>query len=73
VVIAGAFDRVEIGDVGGRERMDRQEPAQDIERITGRRQRRADRPVVLALSEAGADHHAAPKIKDGNEFHGSDR
>src|SRR5262249_11497165 len=68
-VVAPALDRVEVGDVERRKRMDREQPVRDVERIACRGERGYDRRIEVALAHAGADHHAALEIENRNDLH----
>ena len=63
-VVPLALDRIEIGDIKGRKRIDREEAAHDRDGVADRRQRRFERPVGRAFAHSRADDLAAHEIDD---------
>src|SRR6185437_15056406 len=63
-IVPLALDRVEIGDIKDRKRIDRDEAADDRDGIAARRQRRFERPVGRALAHSRADDLAAHEVDD---------
>src|SRR5205807_7890869 len=67
-MIAGAADRVEIGDIDDRERGKTEKPAQDARRAAVGRQGRDDRPVAFTV--AGPRAHDRTLLEVENWYDG---
>ena len=68
-MVAAAFDRVEVGGIEVRERMQRQKARHHVGGLAGRAERRLDRAIIGAVALAGAHDEAAFEIDNGNDFH----
>jgi hypothetical protein len=69
LIARAPLDRIDVGHIERGERMEREEPAGHVHGIAGRRQRRHDRPVPVALAHAGAHHHSALQVDDRDDLH----
>jgi hypothetical protein len=69
MIVSPARDGIEIRDIERREWMKREQPARHVYGIAGRRQRRLDRTILIALTHAGAHHGALLEIEHGNDLH----
>jgi len=63
-IVAVPLDRVEIGDIKGREGVDRQQATNDIDRVAGSRKRRFERPIRRPIAAPRADDLTMQEVND---------
>jgi hypothetical protein len=69
-IIPIALDRVEIGDIKRRKRIDLEQSAYDSDCIAGWRKGRVQRLVRRAIAHPGADNLAAHEVNDRDGLQG---